>query len=287
MSSLGNIRQKYSQLSKSNKKIADYILKSTSEAIGKTALEIGKVANVSAATVVRFAKIMGYSSMEDMKIQLSAELQMNENDGIIDSIISKNDSLDVLCLKAQTLIEDTISDTFELLDKKVVYRAIEIIKQSKTIYLFGIGSSGIPASDLFHKFNRAGYTTFYNQDIHIGLELLANANQTDVIICFSYSGYTREIVLVIEYAYSNQLPVIIVTRNTSEKLSEKVSALIQVPSNEHLLRVGAISSLYSSLSIATILYLGVIQDGIEDNLEQKMRVTKKIINPLKDDKSWE
>ena len=59
---------KHLQLQK--KKIADIIIKTPENAVGLTTNELAKYSETSPASVVRFAKKIGYSSYGEMKIEL-------------------------------------------------------------------------------------------------------------------------------------------------------------------------------------------------------------------------
>ena len=52
---LGELKQRYNQFSKSQRRIADYILEHYSKAAYLTAARLGQQAQVSESTVVRFA----------------------------------------------------------------------------------------------------------------------------------------------------------------------------------------------------------------------------------------
>ena len=277
------IRKEYATLSKVNQRIADHILHFPSEVIKQTASEIGKASNASSATVVRFVKKIGYTGLEDLKVSLASEQVVKKNEHIIDPIVSSDDTLDVLCGKVETLIKETTTDVFAGMDQGSLKRAIERVKQSRRIYLFGIGSSSLIAYDLFHKFNRAGKEANFVFDSHIGLEMLTYATEEDVVIAVTYSGHTKEILLACEYAKQKGAFLIVITRNDGERISSLADEILKVPANEHLLRVGAISSLYASMIVGTVLYLGVIQEDIEKSIEGNMITTKNWVSPLKEE----
>lgn len=277
------IRKEYATLSKVNQRIADHILHFPSEVIKQTASEIGKASNASSATVVRFVKKIGYTGLEDLKVSLASEQVVKKNERIIDPIVSSDDTLDVLCGKVETLIKETTTDVFAGMDQGSLKRAIERVKQSRRIYLFGIGSSSLIAYDLFHKFNRAGKEANFVFDSHIGLEMLTYATEEDVVIAVTYSGHTKEILLACEYAKQKGAFLIVITRNDGERISSLADEILKVPANEHLLRVGAISSLYASMIVGTVLYLGVIQEDIEKSIEGNMITTKNWVSPLKEE----
>ncbi|EAC9416827.1 MurR/RpiR family transcriptional regulator, partial [Listeria monocytogenes] len=55
-----------------------------------------------------------------------------------------------------------------------------------------------------------------------------------------------------------------------------------VPNNEHLIRVGAISSIASSMAIGDVLYLGSIQDDLDTEIERNMIETSQLVSRLKE-----
>src|SRR5690625_4269693 len=67
------------KMSKSQHKIADYILKNPHSVPFVTGAKLAKMAGVSEATVVRIATFLGYSDYNDLQQQLaiSAEKQLN------------------------------------------------------------------------------------------------------------------------------------------------------------------------------------------------------------------
>lgn len=283
MDVLTHIRKEYANFSKGNKKIADYFLHNPDVVINQTACEIAEAADSSPASVVRFVKNIGFKGFNELKLQLAMELPTNEENPKFDPIISSDDSVESLCMKVELLIKETATDVFALLNQKHLTRAIDHIKEASNVYLYGIGSSSLVAYDLFHKFNRAGRRAAFSFDSHMGIEMLNYAASDDVVIGVTYSGHTKEVLLACEYAKSKGAHVIMITRNTSDKIKELADDLLLVPDNEHLLRVGAIASMYASMIVGTALYLGVIKSGIDDEITARMVMTKKWVDPLKEE----
>ena len=92
------IRMLYSELRKSEKKVADYILLNK-EKIGEMGLEeIARNSDVSTPTVIRFTKALGYEGLKEFKIALlksSKLLNYNENSGLLlDLHVNKEDKLE-------------------------------------------------------------------------------------------------------------------------------------------------------------------------------------------------
>ena len=72
---LGRIRQQYITLSKSHKKIADYILSNYDKVAFMTASSLGKKVNISESTVVRFAGSIGYDGYPELQRELQESIK--------------------------------------------------------------------------------------------------------------------------------------------------------------------------------------------------------------------
>ncbi|ALS37199.1 DNA-binding MurR/RpiR family transcriptional regulator [Enterococcus rotai] len=282
MDAIKIIRQKYKNFSKVNRKIADYILKDPTLVLSLTANEIASNSGTSPASVTRFSKSLTFDSWEELKLSIATKQGAEHAPKTIDPIVAVDDSIDTLCAKVESLLNATIEDLFELVDKQALKRSIDVIKQAETIYLMGIGSSSLTAYDLYHKFNRAGKKAVFNYDVHMQFEFLNYSKPADVLIAVSYSGMSKEVLIACEIAQKNQTKIIFITRNESERITKLSDEVLLVPANEHLLRVGAIASIASTMAVGDVLYLGSIQDDLDTTIEKNMMDTRKLVEKLKE-----
>src|SRR5699024_4350691 len=282
MGILQQIRQDYGNFSKTNKKIADLILRQPTYLLNHTAQEFAILSGTSPSSVVRFSQKLGYSGIEELKINIAGEQGNWGKSSEIDPIVSKDDSISKLAGKVELLINQTMADLMAILDEKRLSEAIEYIKQAETVYLLGIGASSLSAYNLYHKLNRAGKKTMYSFDAHMNIEFINYATAKDVVIAFSYSGKTQEVLVPCKKAKELRCPTILVTKNNDEVLAEVTSTILLVPNNEHVIRIGAISSVNASMAVADILYLGSIQDKMDGLIQDRMIETNQLVNQLKE-----
>lgn len=274
------IRDRYENFSKAYKKISDYILSNPQDLIKSTALDISKRCGVSSASIVRFAKYIGFDGLDELKISIASK-NYNEDKNYINPIISSDDSIQELCDKLMVLIKSSNEDFFYQLDKNLLKKSFDIIRKSKSIYILGIGASSLPAYDLFHKLKRVNFNAFFYEDAHLNAEAFNYIGDKDVVIAFSYSGRTKEIIYPVKIAISKRTPVIAITRKKKNPLSSIANISITVPNNEELTRIGAITSKYSSLIISDLLYLGCIQKDF-DNIKKSLIETSILARELKE-----
>lgn len=276
------IKQNYEALNQSQKRVADTFLRHP-DVLTMSIAEIAAQSDTSASAITRFVRKFGYEGLDTFRIAMAQSSNAIASNDIIeiDPIVQKNDDLSTIIDKVAVMLSTTVSDTANFLDEKVIQEAISALKKARRIYLIGVGSSGVIAYDLAHKFNRAGFLALHSWDGHMVMENLAYLNEQDVVLSFSYSGETKEVLAALDIARERGAQSYIVTKNQSNEISKRVSDVIAIPTTEHLLRVGAIASFESSFQVATVLYLGVIEEMIGPKLTKRMKKTAENIKKIK------
>lgn len=276
------ILERYSLLKKSSRIIADAVLDNPNPFLTKNAKELGEYTNTSAASMIRFCKQLDYKGLKQFQIDLAKSVVADEKmPKSIDMIVKKDDSTDEIMTKLRISLVQNLEDVSKTIDIEKLNQAVSLIQNAHSIYLEGIGASSFSTKDLFFKLIRSGRTVFYNDDIHIALERSYYSTEKDVVICFSYSGLTKEIILAAKQAKKNNTPIIAVTRKGTSPLSKLADVNLLLPRNELLLRVGAINSTLAEMFISNLLYLCTITNDLP-KVKKEMEETSKLLNELKE-----
>lgn len=271
----------YPSLTKQGRRLADFISDNPSETIKLTAKQLGIRSGTSAPTVVRLYQRLGYESYEQMKISIAKQNYSEELSSPIDTIISNGDSIQDISQKLLLNQITALRGTLELLDYDALGTVIELLQRAERVFLFGVGSSGIVVQELCHRLNRIGKSCLYLEDSHTNLEYSSIAGKNDLVICFSYSGETKEVYIAAENAKKRGAPVVAVTRNRVSSLSARAKVVITVPDSEKRLRVGAFSSITSQRLVSDILYMGLLQKDF-NKYENMLIETSQIVNRLRE-----
>lgn len=274
------IRERYNHMSKSERKISDYVLSDTVNCLGLTAVDIAAKSEVSSATVIRYVQKLGYEGLESFKLALAAASAQENEEDTVDPIIAREDSLDIMCHKMEVLCNTAFQDFFYQLDKEALAAAITKIRSARRIYLIGIGTSSLPAYDLFHKLKRADFNASCYQDINMVVEFFNYIDERDVVIAFSYSGQSQEILYACEMARQQKATVVAVTRRRESPLSKLADICLNVPDKEAVVRIGAFSSLHTSIMMADLIYMGAIREDL-DRIERELVKTRRLVQVLK------
>ncbi|MBQ5568414.1 MAG: MurR/RpiR family transcriptional regulator, partial [Oscillospiraceae bacterium] len=145
---LAVIAEKTPGFSKGQRKIAKYITANYDKAAFMTAGKLGKAANVSESTVVRFAADLGYEGYPEMKRALQ-ELIKNRLTTVqrieaSKEIMEKGDILNTVLNSDVEKIRNTLED----IDVAAFNQAVEKIVNAKSVYVIGLRSSSYLAGFL-------------------------------------------------------------------------------------------------------------------------------------------
>ena len=274
------IKEEYSKLTKSEQRVADYFITNYKEAINESTQSIALITNTSPATVIRFVKTMKFEGIQQLKLALAADID-SDRKYICDEIIHQKDGLEEIIEKNKRNIVNSIEKLYALMDMDLMKQAIDAIDSARKIYLFGVGASGIVCYDINYKLSRIGKNVVFNNDIHLQLVNLNFITKEDACVCVSYSGNTKETVLVAEIAKKAGAKTVGICCYGKNELSNICDITLRVPQDERELRLGAISSRNTTLTLLDMIYLAITHRHYPDVL-QDIESTRDLIKKLRD-----
>lgn len=202
---LAQIRRQLSQLSKTEVKVAHYILDHPELIPTMTTKELAAKADVSEASIIRFSKSVGISSFKAFKLLLAQELAVTEEYITDFSITQAKDSPYELFQKVVHVNKAAIDLLLGSLDKKELERAIDALRSSRRIIFYGVGGSAVAAVDAKHKFAKLGFQVEFNPDFHYMLSAIPFLTKEDVFVAISMSGETKDVLDLSRFA-KNRVP---------------------------------------------------------------------------------
>ena len=137
MSITARIQANYAGLTKTEQKIADYIMDQGSDIAFKTLEELANDINVSTTSIIRFARTLeyeGYTQMQqNVQKSLMKKVSLPERYEQNYSLLKKDDLLnDLMDAEIEGLKKSAAS-----LDEGSLYKAVEAIGQAETVYILG------------------------------------------------------------------------------------------------------------------------------------------------------
>ena len=209
-----------SRLSKSHRRIAEYILQHYDKAVFMTAAKLGEMVNVSESTVVRFAVALGYEGYPELQ-QARQELVRHRLTATqrfeMSSDISQEEVLSTV-LKADM---QNIRSTIDGIDNAAFLRAVQVISGARRIYILGLRSAA-PLAQF------AGYYLHYIFDdvrvVAAGstdvFEAISRIEASDVLLGISFPRYSSRTIEAMSFARSRHAQVIGLTDGPMSPLHE-------------------------------------------------------------------
>lgn len=275
---LGLIRSYYPSFTRTEKRIADFILNNSKDVIYMSVTELAEKCGVGEGTVVRFARDIGFSGYQELKLTLSRDL-VNPFENVLEDA-SVRDSLESIVNKITTKNLKAISDTTRLIDINALKKAIRALSNARKVELYGVGASGFTALEAKYKFLRIGILCDALTDPHLQAMSAATLTSKDVAIGISYSGATKDTIDSLKIAKNAGAKTICITNFARSPITKVADIVLLTASPESPLASGAIRSIIAQLHILDLLFTGVAMKLGEKAINYTERTAQAVLDKL-------
>lgn len=259
----------YPSLTNAEKKIADYILENYENIMYLSLTELAELSGVGDTSVFRFCKQIGLKGYPELKLLLAQDIVSRKESTKDSTFLHFADQI------RQNIIQK-INECHEVLDIPELDKAIQLIKNAERIFFFGIGSSGISALTAKERFLRIGIVSDAAIEGHHQNMIASILSQKDVVVAFSLSGTTKDILDAVQIAKQNNVPVIVLTSYLRSPLTEHADIVLKTAGKEHLMEGGTLTSSISQLYIVDLLVTGVALTDKDTSNAMRERIGRSI-----------
>ncbi|WP_100399692.1 MurR/RpiR family transcriptional regulator [Bacillus sp. FJAT-44742] len=200
------------EMSKSQKKIANYLINNPETAPFLTASKLAKNVEVGEATVVRFAVFLDYKGYPDLQRHLQEALQRKWTSAeVFARTTDKEDQPENAVTEILADDIQNLNTTLQQMDSKVFHEAVNDIIHAKRIYIIAYRSAA--SLGLFLEF----YLDLVLQNTEMvtqadGVsEHLLDITDEDLVIGFGFSRYTKRTVEVLKYVKQQGAKTLVIT----------------------------------------------------------------------------
>ncbi|MED9965309.1 MAG: MurR/RpiR family transcriptional regulator [Blautia sp.] len=276
------ITEKYHSLTRSGKKLADYIFAHTTESQYLSITSLAENCDVSEATITRFCRALGYPSYNAFKLALAQADHVTDlgDPTACNEPITSKDSTDTMCRKVHAANIAALNETLELLDEGSLMNASRLLASSERVYCFGQGGSNIMAMEAWARFSTATSNFIHITDSHMQAMAVALATPKDAILFFSYSGSTKDMEDIFNVAQERKVPIILITHFPKSRAAEFAQIILQCGYNESPLQSGSISAKVGQLFLIDCLFYGFCRQNPELRAAARSSTAKAIANKL-------
>lgn len=267
------IQTSYNQLTKAEKKVADYVLANPEKVLYMSITDLANVCEVGETSVYRFCRTMLFQGYQEFKMQLSLYLASEEN---------HETPLDSSRLEDQVMHShiQAIEESYQLLDTKMLTQIIEMMEDSNKIYFFGVGDSLQTAQDAWNRFIRITNKVNIITDSHMQSMAIALSNPEDLLILFSYSGATKDIVHIAKKAKEAGVKVAAITHFKQSPLIAYTDAFLLCGAKESPLEGGSTSVKVGQLFLIDLLFQTYHSRNKTTSTENQHKSTRAVVEKL-------
>ncbi|MDO5134555.1 MAG: MurR/RpiR family transcriptional regulator [Eubacteriales bacterium] len=262
---LESITEQYHSLTRSGKKLADYIFTHTADTQYLSISNLAENSGVSEATITRFCHSLGLAGYNDFKLALAKTNLMTDLGEPVDSpqTITSEDSLDSIFHKVHSASVLSLNETLELLDERAIARAVDYLAQADRVFCLGHGGSSVMAMEAWARFSTASSRFLHIADSHMQSMAVALSSPRDVILFFTYSGATRDMDDILQIARDKGIPVILITHFPRSRAAELATVVLLCGYNESPLQSGSIPAKVGQMFLIDCLFYGFCKKNPE------------------------
>ena len=261
------INHEYYQLTASERKIADYVSVHRQESQFMSISELAQATDVAEATITRFCRRLGYRGYSDFKLALAnstaaAALQIGSTNPLSGEVLPE-DSVEDMCQKIYTEDVEAVRQTLELIRPERVVRAADLLVKARWILCMGQGGSMLMAQEAAHLFATAMPNVYAVADSHTQAIRTALLTEEDVILYFSYSGATKDLLDIMKIAKARGVRCILVTRYPNSPGAALADVVLECGSREGPLQLGSVAAKMAQLYLVDVLFSEVFRRNME------------------------
>jgi DNA-binding MurR/RpiR family transcriptional regulator len=252
------IKLLYPRLSKSHKRIADFVFSHYEEIAEMSACCVAKSIDVSEATVVRFSVALGFEGYPEFRRALKNELKSKLTTVERINMSIRNEAKEkALQETVQNVLKSDISNistTFEEFDYENFKACIDLILEARKVIIIGFRTTSLLTEHLGYYLNlildNVKVVNYGVSDIY---EDLIRLNEKDVVIAISFPRYAQKTYEAVEFLQEKGVKIIAISDNENAPINEFTGYRLIAKSNVY----SFVDSLVAPLSLINALVISV------------------------------
>lgn len=258
--------------------VIEYLLAERQAIADCTIKEIAAASFTSPSLLIRISHKMGYTGWLSFKKDLLKEMTYLDNhfkDIDANFPFSATDTKTTISNKIGTLIQETITDSLELLSHDTLEQAVSLIENANQIKVFTSSINNYLAKDFAFKMNRINKpTAIISVDGDHFVEA-ANLRQGDLIFIISYSGENRALTDLLPLMAAKENKILTLTNMGENTIANAGDCALMISTREKLYsKIGGFSSHYSICFILDCLYSCYFSTNYDENYRRSHRISR-------------
>ena len=265
------ISAEYYNLTTAEKKAADYVLSHQRKTQDMSITEFAAASGVAEATVSRFCRRLGCKGYSAFRLAIAnSTAQRPQQLNPLSGEVLDDDSFSDVCKKLYTANVSAMTQTLELVRPEDYIRAADLLEEADRVLCMGQGGSMIIAMEAAHLFSTASGKFISVTDSH--MQTIATAGENDVILFFSYSGATKDLIQTISYARERGLRSILVTHFANSPGADLADVTLLCGANESPLQLGSVGARIAQMYLMDVLFSELCRRNLDECRQSRARI---------------
>jgi DNA-binding MurR/RpiR family transcriptional regulator len=223
------INSRLDQLTKSERKIADYLQRSFEEAAFFSAAELAERLNLSEATVVRFAQSIDFSGFPELRqcLQELFKEKVTHATRLRKKLAELSPEAHIF-EQVMAMEMEYLTDAMRTVSREAFDETVRLICGAKRLFVYGLSGSATLAELLEHRLRRFGMEVVpLTQSGREVCEKLLMLTDEDVFFALLFFNLSEVMVSTLDYAKHCGCQVILLTDTLGPHLRDKVDVLLE------------------------------------------------------------
>jgi len=205
------ITKAYTGLTKSQKKVAEYIISNPEEVAFLSLKTLGGKVRVSDATIIRLSNALGFSGFSQLQEILQSWLKQKftPSEKLRNTRINRRTNI------YEQIFETSVGNILKAQEKippKKLEEAVNVLDAARRIFVTGLRRSYSFAFHLYNNLNRIlDNVVFIESGSGFVYDQMKDIGSRDVLVSISFSRYARETVEITSFAKKKKAFVIAIT----------------------------------------------------------------------------
>ena len=269
--------QEYENFTRSERKIADYVLEHQKETQYISITDLSAECEVAVSTVSLFCRKLKLAGFNDFKLELArASLPAGTGASQLAGEILLEDPLGTVMGKVLHSLQEELNNAYHMLSEAAVARAVDLLRGADQVVCLGQGNHSVVALAAWGQFSTTSPKFKTIQDSHMQAVVLSTLSREDVVLYFSHSGATHEVLEAAEIIRSRGAKLILVTRYLNSPASAYADTVLLCGPNEQPFQFGSSSAFIAQLYVVEVLLSEFVRRDPEEAERNRQAVGKSL-----------
>ncbi|WP_336635545.1 MurR/RpiR family transcriptional regulator [Lysinibacillus fusiformis] len=239
-----DIKKRFVRLSKGQRKVAQFVMDNPSTVIANGAAEVGRLANVSESTVIRFCYAMDLSGYVELQEEIRGYVMSQDVGTNLQSTYTGKKLTNSRFGKVMQQDSQNIQETIQLISDQQIQKSSKWMHEADNIYILGTRQAASVANWLSNtlKTLRSNIKQLRIDSDEMMNQINSMGERTTLIV-LSFDKQLKDIQTIVEIARMKKVKIIAITGTAFSPVREYANILFALGTNKH-----------SSLDIVPVLF---------------------------------